>query len=186
MNIPMIALYRGSTSLGARAIRWRTRMPYHHAAWLYTDGRCFEAIGSDVPYCGGRVVISPSVFAAHHPGIMVDLFYIPGMTSRDADIVLQRALSQVDKPYDWPGVLGFITGRGETQAEAQRAWFCSEYVHWIHLAVISLLNCESWLVSPGLLKASPHLVYSETLVCGRDEGYFYNECNHRGGKFAYA
>jgi cell wall-associated NlpC family hydrolase len=49
-------------------------------------------------------------------------------TAPNSDAVLDAALSQVGKPYDWLGVAG-IALRGRDWQEDD-CWFCSELVAW--------------------------------------------------------
>lgn len=41
--------------------------------------------------------------------------------------VIERAKSQLDKPYDWTAILGFVARRNWQEDDR---WFCSELVAW--------------------------------------------------------
>ncbi|MEW6647176.1 MAG: hypothetical protein AB1450_08265 [Pseudomonadota bacterium] len=73
------------------------------------------------------------------------------------DSVLQRALSQLGKPYDWPGVLGYAARRDWQEDDS---WFCSELVAWAFQAEgFPLLRAaDAWRINPRDLLLSPLLL----------------------------
>ena len=142
----MIALYKGITP-ASRAIEWFTRGPYSHVAWVCRDGTVIEARGSGVR----RV---DSIADQHVDGTPVELYDVPGCDPAAAEAFLA---AQIGKPYDYRGLLGFIT-RTETQDKG--CWFCSELVFAAAKAggVELLARVLASDVSPTLLSYSPLIV----------------------------
>lgn len=64
-----------------------------------------------------------------------------------------RVLSQLGKPYDLPGLFGFLTKR-DWQIEDR--WFCSELVAWaLEREGVRLFNEKHWRVTPRDLLIAP-------------------------------
>lgn len=70
--------------------------------------------------------------------------------------VLERALSQIGRPYDWAGVLGMALRRKWAE---QDSWFCSELVAWAFAdAGHPLLRAQHlYRITPRDLLLSPRL-----------------------------
>lgn len=66
------------------------------------------------------------------------------------------AATQLGKPYDWPGVLGYALRR---DWQDHRAWFCSELIAWACVkAGTPLLRADrTWRITPRDLLLSPLL-----------------------------
>ncbi len=79
-----------------------------------------------------------------------------------AAVLLRHARSQLGRPYDWPGVLGYGLRR---DWQEQDSWFCSELVAWVFAqTACPLLRGEQvWRITPRDLLMSPLL---EPLPCG--------------------
>ena len=72
------------------------------------------------------------------------------------DSVIDFAMTQVDKPYDWAGILGIVTRNRNW--EDDNKWFCSELVAWsFKQAGCPLLNENSYRITPRDLLISPLL-----------------------------
>lgn len=64
----------------------------------------------------------------------------------DAPIVHQAAYDQLNKPYDWAGVTGFVVHRNWHN---QDAWFCSELVAWcLEQGGCKLFRVDVWRITP--------------------------------------
>lgn len=144
----MIALFRGR-SLLSRLIRWHTRSPYSHAAWICGDGQCLEA------WSGGVRKVE-SVSEQHKPRTWVEYYAVEGMTPEMRDAAERFLTTQLGRPYDTWGIIGFITRRGR---HPNGKWFCSELVfEACRVAGVELLaRTEAWEVSPGMLCRSTRL-----------------------------
>jgi hypothetical protein len=156
----MIALYKGISSL-SRVIRWANRAIYSHAAWIDPEsGACYEA------WTHGGVRKVPSFSSAHTPGTQLDIFATPA--TREQSLTIRRFLEwQIGKPYDWRGILHFVTRRPEYPRDQDR-WFCSELVFAAYRSagVPLLARVDAFTVSPGMLSWSPLLVHVRSAVCG--------------------
>lgn len=147
----MIALYRGE-SLASRVIRWATWSPYSHVAWIDDDnGDVYEAWGKGVVRAG-------NLLANHTNGTPIEVFTVAGETHERRCLIRYAMAGELGKPYDFRGVLGFVSRRA--QAQSQDRWFCSELVfHAYRQAGIDLLSrIPAFKVTPGLLSYSPMLV----------------------------
>jgi uncharacterized protein YycO len=149
-----LALYRGISPLSL-LIRWQTRGPYSHAAFVLPSGSVIEA-------WPGGVQENPDLGKAHTAGTVVDLFDFPRSFSPEmAQKVLELARREVGSGYDYLGVLQFISRRRGAHNER---WFCSELVfEMLQRVGISLLaRVEPWQVSPSMLALSPLLTHVGT------------------------
>ena len=157
----MIALYRGKSRI-SRGIRWQTRGPYSHAAWLCSDGSVYES------WHRGGVVHSESVGSIHTPGTEVDLFAVQVDNAQ-----VERFLeSQLGKHYDWRAIMGFVS-RCPQLADEQDKWFCSELVFaacaFAGVGLFRLGKPEpvrAWEVSPSKLAWSNELIYQRREITG--------------------
>ena len=158
----MIALYRG-ISVASRLIRWYTRGPYSHAAWIDPDtGACYEAWTSGV-----RKELTYE--SNHTPGTPVDFFATPA--TREQSLAIRQFLQDnLGKPYDWPAIFKFVTRRPEAAADQER-WDCSEIIlsACLSAALPLLARVEPYKVSPSMLSWSPLLVHVRSAICGTPE-----------------
>jgi uncharacterized protein YycO len=71
-----------------------------------------------------------------------------------------RIVSQIEKPYDFLGILGFFVRRNWQQ---ENRWFCSELVAWASSLVGSpILTGHHHRITPGALTRSPVLKLRES------------------------
>lgn len=145
MNIkgPAILLFRGRGVIST-LIRWQTRGPYSHAAFLLPDGRVLES------WQGKGVRLRAPL--TDWEG--ADAYYIPGMTDEQWEIAIDYALDQIGKKYDYWAIIRFISRHNMPKNDN---WFCSELVFdSLSEAKVPLLHrIAGWAVSPGLLSFSP-------------------------------
>ena len=155
-GLPRVAFYHGSSAASwlIRCFNWG---PYSHAAWVTGEGKIYEAWirGVQCSFEG----------AEHKPGTKVDLYRITGITSVQSACAERFLIEQIGKPYDWVGVMHFVTRRSERLSGLGR-WFCSKLVFAAAMvAKILLLNrVPAWKVSPTLLSYSPLLEYDQTVM----------------------
>jgi len=144
----MICLYHGTGVIGS-AIRWQTRGPYSHAAYMRRDGTAVEA------WHLGGVMQSASPFALHGEDAQMDLYMVPGLTYRQQDAIEDFLSEQVGCKYDWLGVVRFLSGVNRDNPER---WFCSELVAEAHeVGGRPLLRAPAWKLSPSTLAWSTDL-----------------------------
>ncbi|VXD04285.1 hypothetical protein [Pseudomonas sp. 9Ag] len=107
--------------IGSQVIRLGTWSAWSHVDLVDDRGAVPVLIGAVAP---AGVVVEPMAerLALASRAVLVE-FAVP-----DRDAVLDAALSQVGKPYDWLGVAG-IALRGRDWQEDD-CWFCSELVAW--------------------------------------------------------
>jgi len=150
-RMPAVLLFRGRGLISA-LIRWQTRARYAHAAIRLPDGRVLEA------WQGRGVRIKR---LQDWDG--VDAYTVPGVDAFQWREVIQFAVDQIGKPYDYLAIARFVTRR--TMPDNAR-WFCSELVfESLRQAGVVLLNrVDAWQVSPGMLSTSPLLV-RESISC---------------------
>jgi len=77
-------------------------------------------------------------------------------TSRKIDHIFKRCNEECGKPYDWQGILGFITPFG--QLNLKRKWYCSEVCNYVFFG--------KWIkrISPKRFYAR---IKKETITCGQ-------------------
>lgn len=64
--------------------------------------------------------------------------------------VIAAARSQLGKPYDWLGLLGY--GLRSSRVQAAERWFCSELVAWAFAySGYPLMRSSAWRISPPML-----------------------------------
>lgn len=144
----MICLYHGTGLIGS-AIRWQTRGPYSHAAWMCRDGSAIEA------WHLGGVQHSVSPFALQSAGTRMDVFSVKGISSRQMDAVEDFLREMVGCRYDWLGVVRFLSGVNRNNWDR---WFCSELVaEACEFAGRPVLEAEAWKLSPSTLAWSTEL-----------------------------
>ena len=163
-----IALYKGKSAV-SRAIRWVTRSPYSHAAFVFDESAAEQAAriagGAERPICklahheagavveawSGGVRNSRSVSTLHARGTAVDLFdFAPALTAAEQAWLLAWLESWIGAPYDYADVLRFLTRwRGSPAGRL----FCSELVAQACADIGRPLfrATESWRVPPDWL-----------------------------------
>jgi hypothetical protein len=104
----------------------------------------------------GSVYRRKGVDDGHTPGTMIDIYYIDAPI--DTSAARQFLEAQRGKPYDFRGIMGFVTRRNSAHPDR---WFCSELVFAAARAggVDLLDRVEPRKVTPGMLEYSPHLRY---------------------------
>jgi hypothetical protein len=148
-----IALYKGVSPI-SRLIRWQTRSVYSHAAFYdFRTGLIFEAWSKG----GVQGWIDP---AKHHtPGTEIDFFRLRQDLTPDEVRTLDLYLAtQQGKPYDYLGVLRFLTRTAPRRPDS--AWFCSELVYQALLIVGRTLfvRVDPYKIAPAHLAWSPELI----------------------------
>jgi uncharacterized protein YycO len=145
----MIVAYQGK-SLLSRAIQWQTDGDYSHVAWQRRDG---TVIGSWWPH---GVRVTPDESAGHTPRTLIDLFAVDTMGEDQRALLEGWMLGQIGKPYDWRGVLRFLSRR---KTDNPVRWFCSELLMAAFNAAGHplLLRIAPWQTSPTDLVRSPLL-----------------------------
>jgi uncharacterized protein YycO len=127
--------------LTGRVVQWATWSWASHVDVVLTDGSLIGAIPKRgvvmrVPDQAGRVEF-------YHVQV-------------PAGPVIERMLSQIGRPYDWPGIMGWALRR---DWQDPHAWFCSELVAWaFENAGFPLLRSEGLSrITPRDLLMSPML-----------------------------
>lgn len=123
-----------SHAIGSLLLRTALWSPWSHCAIIDGD----EAIEA-AAFGGVRVRPLADMLADATKMAFVTL---PG----DTQAVIAAARSQIGKPYDWAGVLGFGFRR---RWQDDDAWFCSELVAWAFAeAGTPLFRTEHWRITP--------------------------------------
>ena len=149
----ILLAYQGISPL-SRLIRWQTRSIYSHIA-ISHEGQVVEALGTR-----GRVVLAKDFREYHTPGTVVTVLEVPGV---DDDAAWDFALEQVGKPYDYRGIVRFVTRQSYHQ---NGRWFCSELASAACSAGgVELLRIPHHESSPRDVAASPVLEFVESRVC---------------------
>jgi uncharacterized protein YycO len=147
--------YRG-TSMVSRAIKLFTWGIYSHTAILNT------ATGEIIEAWQGEGVRKVSLeFHRHTKGTRVDVFNIISMKADHAGI-WQGMEKRVGRGYDYRGIFGFLS---HSAAQDNKKDFCSEAA-FSEIAAngCTLLNIESYKVSPSLIAISPLLQFERQIV----------------------
>lgn len=142
----------------SRLIRWQTRSPYSHAAFLLDEGSVIEAWQPCVRHV-------KDLSTQHTPGTRVDIFAFADGLSPMEDMRLGSLLfADVGTPYDYRSIFRFMTR--EQRDGSKRRLFCSEQVYSRCAAIGRelLARTESWRVPPDWIARSPHLYLEETFV----------------------
>lgn len=137
----MITLQFSTTSRPAsRLICWGTWGRHSHVDLVLPDGQLLGAVP-------GGVQVRPFDPSA----LRIERHQVDA-----PDTVLERAISQQGRPYDWPGVLGYALRRDWQEDDS---WFCSELVAWAFQdAGRPLLRAgDAWRITPRDLLLSPLL-----------------------------
>ena len=145
----MIALYAGIGKVSWLIQKWH-RGPFSHVSEI-DDDAAWE-VESWFPR--GVTMLSP--FVNHQPGTPVHLYHLKKpLTTGESDGLKAFYASQVGKPYDLRGVLGFISRR-DNAGRGQNRWFCGELIHAAYIHV------KRPLLNPRHLP--PHKAYPSILA----------------------
>lgn len=154
----MIALYHG-TSFMSRIIRARTWSQYSHCSYIA------PSFNLEIEAWRGGVTAVTVPFTNHTPGTRVDLFEF--LDTDGVDQAMTHFLrQQVGKPYDFPGIIGFVTRRAQGMAKFQDRWFCSELVFAAaqHARKDLLARVPAWKVTPAMIAYSPILRFVRSCI----------------------
>jgi len=157
----MIALYKGVSVWPSRCIQFLNWSEYSHAAFICRKtGECIEA------WSPGGVRRTEGFGEQHQKGTRVDFFEVIGITQAQEDAAKAFMLTQLGKPYDWRGVVHFITRPTEEDTHYQKEWFCSELVFEAYLRswVNIFERIPAYKVYPGMLAISPKLRFCYSRV----------------------
>lgn len=126
-------------------IRYWTFSEYSHVDFVMPDG---QLLGS---HLSGGVKVRPANYAHFSKVLRV--------TADVPDSVLEAAVSQIGKPYDWQAIVNFFAQRDWREDDS---WFCSELVAWsFEKAGYPLFNpaTQVWRLTPRDLLLAPTLHY---------------------------
>lgn len=127
-------LFTRSHAPGSVLLRTALWSPWSHCAIVDGD----EAI--EAAAFGGVRARPLSDMLAH--ATKAAMIVLPG----EPEKVIAAARSQIGKPYDWAGVLGFGFRR---RWQDDDAWFCSELVAWAFAeAGTPLFREHAWRITP--------------------------------------
>lgn len=141
----MIKLQFSSTSqIGSRFISYGTYSWASHVDFVLPDGRLLGAVTktgvSFHPPHEAKVIRRLETFLVDAP-----------------DSVIDYAIEQLGKPYDWPGILNFVTRNRNW--EDTDSWFCSELVAYaFKKAGHPLIRADTYRITPGNILMSPYLI----------------------------
>jgi hypothetical protein len=143
----MITLQFSSTDqIGSKAIQFVTWSWASHVDFVLPDGKLLGALAIDQ---GGGVKY-------HDMKPLSEYARVERYEIDAPDSVLDFARSQLDKPYDWLGLIGILTRNRRWEDDDK--WFCSELVAWSFLqAGKPLLIDTSYRITPRDLLISPLL-----------------------------
>lgn len=143
-------------SLTSRAIRFRQwGFPYTHIA-LVAD--LADRDNPTVIEAWWNGVRKGKFSEVHTPGTEFSVYSVE-VTEKQKEKIFNFAESQIGKPYDWWGILGFILFN--PNIEKKNRWFCSELVFtaFKQAGVELLKNTHPSEVSPRLFLKSPLLQF---------------------------
>ena len=127
-------IFTRSHAIGSLLLRTALWSPWSHCAIV--DG---EEVIEAAAFGGVRARPLADMLADATKMAFVTL---PG----DEHAVIAAARSQIGKPYDWAGVLGFGFRR---RWQDDDAWFCSELVAWAFAeAGTPLFREHAWRITP--------------------------------------
>jgi uncharacterized protein YycO len=154
-----VALYRGKSAL-SKAIMWINWSDYSHASLITSCGTEIEAWatgeGGFWQRLTGGKVREGKFGELHTPDTYVEIYDVPGITEPYAQDVETFCRSKVGCPYDWAGVLRFVTRNRPLEDDR---WFCSELVAaGFRAAGYPLTNAVPSKTYPGMLATSTRLV----------------------------
>ena len=127
-------IFTRSHAVGSILLRAALWSPWSHCAII--DG---DEVIEAAAFGGVRVRPLADMLADATKHAIIEL---PG----NAEAVIAAARSQIGKPYDWAGVLGFGFRR---RWQDDDAWFCSELVAWAFAeAGTPLFRVEAHRITP--------------------------------------
>jgi hypothetical protein len=143
----MIELQFSTTRhLTSKAIAYGTFSWASHVDFVLPDGRLLGAISKGV-----------CIHEPYGPDVMTksERYFVDA-----PDSVIDIALEEIGKPYDWQGIFNFFV-RNRNWEETD-AWFCSELAAYaFKKAGVPLIRAETYRVTPGNLLMSPFLIPCE-------------------------
>lgn len=122
-----LVFYKGKGKFFDKVIRWQTKSKYSHVA-VVIDGTCFEADA-----WAGRV--RSRAWDSHYNPENWEIVEV----SLDKDKAWQFLVEQVDKRYDYFGIVGFVL---PWKVQITNWWYCSELT-------AAVMGLETDKVSPG-------------------------------------
>lgn len=131
-------------SIASKLIRWRDWSSYSHVDFLMPDGKLLGAL----PH-GGVQIRKPY-------RVTNKLILSINVTDSQHKDITNALLSQINKPYDFAGVLGFAFNRDWEETDK---WFCSELIMYgfkqgginlLRTNTISRITPKDILLSPLL------------------------------------
>lgn len=139
--------FSGGRGIEATLVKAATWSWCSHVDFVLPDGRLLGAVP-------GRGVCIREV---EFDDVRVELYGVERPRLVYHEMALQFAHTQVGRPYDWAGVLGWGMRRDWQEADS---WFCSELVAWsFEKAGFPLLRAnEVWRITPRDLLMSPFLI----------------------------
>lgn len=114
------------------AIRFRTWSKYSHVDFVVGDGHYLGAL----PFTG---------VCRHTHNYPTEDYFVLDVTPEQHKEIMDRALAQIGKPYDFKGLFGYAFKRNWQEDDS---WFCSEYVSGVIQPTIKLFNEEPRKISP--------------------------------------
>ncbi len=156
----MITIQVSATNqIGAKVIQVGTWSWADHVDFVLPDGSLLGALALDPSgkftkdcFRKGGVQIHPMMPIAHYS--RVERYNIDAPSS-----VLDYALSQVGKPYDWKGIFAFVSHNRDWQEDD--AWFCSELVAFsFEQAGFPLVRDVAYRITPRDLLLSTLLTFA--------------------------
>lgn len=140
----MITLqFSSAKGLSSKGIRFLTWSWASHVDFVLPDGKLFGALALEN---GGGVLVHEMHPRNHYH--RVERYCVDAPAS-----VLDLAMTQLGKPYDWEGIFGFFARNRKW--EDKDKWFCSELVAWsFKQSGLPLINDESYRVTPRDLLTS--------------------------------
>jgi len=136
------------------AVRVVTWSPWSHVGILMDDGRVVESTFS-------------------HHGVKIDTlnnfksraqaWQIVELDCNDRQAIIDAAVSQLDKPYDWAALFGIIFHNGQWQEDD--CWFCSELVAYaFYMGGTPLFNKEvTHRITPEDVWKVPHKLIASSM-----------------------
>lgn len=159
--------YRGTSPISC-LIRARTGLfppfiwaRYSHFSVIDWDhNQEIEAWSPDGVLCG-------AIGGRHTPGTEIDLYrFKKPLSAIEESQIWANLYSQIGKPYDLTGVLGFLwLARWLGFHASRRAWFCSELCKWAARQVGRLMKgLPPYRESPEDLSHESELIFFKTIV----------------------
>lgn len=152
----MILLYHGTGWL-SKMIQKFTWGFFNHAAYKNNQtGEVIEAWYS--------VVKAKDEWVNHNDGTQIDYydFEVP-LTEDEENQIWMLLNAQLGKPYDYAGIVNFITRPDSGTSADQSKWFCSELVFFcVNRVRLMLNNIPAFKVYPTMLSFPTSLKFIKT------------------------